>query len=81
MTAIQLSGKLPSLELELKELGWSPKDADMLCKSLGSSLNQAAYVMQKLGSEMSDVHGAKPALESIVFDALKLASVLVSLMK
>lgn len=34
-----------------------------------------------LRSHMSDAHGGKRALEAVVFDALKLASVLTSLMK
>jgi len=81
MTAISASGKLTALEAELVSLGWDPKDADLLRKSLTSMLNQAAYIMQSLRSRMSDVHGAKPALESVVFDALKLASIMTSLMK
>lgn len=80
MTAIGGSGKLSALETELVSLGWSESDAALLRKSLAGSLNQASHVMQTLRSRMSDVHGAKPALESVVFDALKLASVLVSLM-
>lgn len=81
MAAISACAKLPALEAELVSLGWDPKDADRLRKNLTSMLNQAAYVMQSLRSRMSDVHGAKPALESVVFDALKLASILTSLMK
>lgn len=81
MTAISACGKLSDLEAELVSLGWAPKDADLLRKSLIGMLNQAAFVMQSLRSRMSDVHGAKPALESVVFDALKLASIMTSLMK
>jgi hypothetical protein len=81
MTAISASDKLSALPSELAGLGWDPKDADVLRKSLTSMLNQAAYVLQTLRSRMSDVHGAKPALESVVFDALKLASILASLME
>jgi hypothetical protein len=81
MTAISASGKLSTLETELVSLGWDPKDADLLRKNLTGMLNQAANVMQSLRSRMSDVHGAKPALQSVVFDALKLASILTSLMQ
>jgi hypothetical protein len=37
--------------------------------------------MQILRADMGDVHGAKPVLEPVLYDALKLASVLVSLMR
>ncbi len=79
--AVGACGKLSGLEDGLVGLGWEPKDADLLRKRFTGSLNQAAHVMQLLRSRMSDAHGAKPALESVVFDSLKLASILVSLMK
>ena len=79
--AVGACGKLSGLEDGLVGLGWDPKDADLLRKRFTGSLNQAAHVMQLLRSRMSDAHGAKPALESVVFDSLKLASILVSLMK
>jgi hypothetical protein len=81
MNAITASGRLQELESELISIGWDPKDAGLIRRNLEGMLNQAAYVMQSLRSRMGDVHGAKPALESVVFDALKLASILVSLMK
>jgi hypothetical protein len=81
MTAIDAAGSLEALKTQLVELGWTEDEAKLLCHNLKGSLNQAAYVMQSLRSKMSDVHGSKPVLEAAVFDALKLASVLVSLMK
>jgi len=81
MNAIAASGKLAELESELVSLGWDEKDAHMLRESYTSALNQAAHVMQMLRPRMGDVHGAKPAIESVVYDVLKLASVLTSLMK
>jgi hypothetical protein len=67
--------------MPLDSLGWTSKDANMLSKNLEGALNQAAFVMQMLRSRMSDAHGEQPVLESVVFDSLKLASVLVALMK
>ncbi len=80
-TAIEANGKLSDLKTQLVALGWRGEDAEILCKNLKGSLNQASYVLQTLRSRMSDAHGGHPALESVVFDALKLASVLVALMK
>jgi hypothetical protein len=42
----------------------------MLSHNLRGTLNQAATVMQILRSDMGDVHGAKPVLEPVVYDAL-----------
>ncbi len=79
--AIEENGKLAELETQLVRLGWCREQAEILCKNLKGVLNQAAYVMQTLRSKMGDVHGKQPAIESVVFEALKLASVLVALMK
>jgi hypothetical protein len=79
--ALEATGRLPELKRELVSSGWSENDARLLCDNFAGALNQFAYVMQSLRSKMSDVHGKKPALEAVVFDALKLSSVLVSLMK
>lgn len=81
MAAIEASGKLSELEAQLVGLGWTKEHADRFCKNLGQVFNQAGYLMQTLRSHMSDAHGKKPVVESVVFDALKLASVLVSFMK
>jgi hypothetical protein len=79
--AIDAVGRLAALQDQLVGLGWKPERASMLCHNLRGTLNQAAMVMQILRSDMSDVHGAKPVLEPVVYDALKLASVLVSFMR
>jgi hypothetical protein len=34
--------------------------------------------MQSLRSRMSDAHGSKPALEAVVFDSLKWATIIAS---
>jgi hypothetical protein len=56
---------------ELRDLGWSESDINPLSKNLESSLNQAAFVMQKLRSNMGDVHGTKPVLSALVYDSIK----------
>jgi hypothetical protein len=71
---MQLVGSRPC---KINSLVW----ASMLCDNLRGTLHQAAMVMQLLRSDMNDVHGAKPALEPVVYDALKLAPVLVSFMR
>jgi hypothetical protein len=79
--AIDAAGRLPALKDQLVAMGWKSDRATMLCHNLRGTLNQAAMVMQILRSDMSDVHGAKPVLEPVVYDALKLASVIVSFMR
>jgi hypothetical protein len=79
--AIDAVGRLSALENELVALGWKSDRATMLCHNLRGTLNQAGTVMQILRSDMSDVHGAKPVLEPVIYDALKLASVLLSFMR
>jgi hypothetical protein len=68
------------LERELDELGWSQSDIKMFIGNLSGALNQSAYVMQKLRSEMSDVHGTKPILKPLVFDSIKWASLIVRML-
>jgi hypothetical protein len=79
--AIEAAGRLAALPDQLVALGWKSERAGMFCHNMRGTLNQAAMVLQILRSDMGDVHGAKPALEPIVYDALKLASVLISFMK
>jgi hypothetical protein len=79
--AIDAAGRLSALHDQLVRLGWKTERAAMLCHNLRGTLNQAAMVMQILRSEMSDVHGAKLVLETVVYDSLKLASMLVLFMR
>lgn len=79
--AIDSAGRLQAVETQLVGLGWNPDRAKRLCQNLQGALNHAAFVMQTLRSDMGDVHGAKPVLEPLVYDSLKLATVLVSLIK
>ena len=78
--ALDAQGTFTSLERELGELGWNQIDIKTFKHNLAGALNQGAYVMQKLRSEMSDVHGTKPILKPLVFDAIKWASLIVRML-
>jgi hypothetical protein len=56
---------------ELQEIGWRERDIKPLSSNLEGSLNQAAFVMQKLRSHMGDVHGTKPVISALVYDSIK----------
>lgn len=60
-----------NLKQELKEIGWPESDVSPLSSNLDGSLNQAAFVMQKLRSGMGDVHGTKPVISALVYDSIK----------
>lgn len=60
-----------NLQCELRDLGWSELDINPLSSNFDGSLNQAAFVMQKLRSKMGDVHGTKPVLSALVYDSIK----------
>lgn len=65
-----------SLKCELTEIGWAESDCDQLVGNAVGSFNQAAYVMQKLRSDMGDVHGTKPVITALVYDSIKWSSLL-----
>jgi len=65
---------------KLSELNWEEKDIRPFKKNLEGSLNQYAFVLQKLRAKMSDVHGTKPILKPLVFDSIKYAEMLVRMM-
>jgi len=77
--AIDASGGLILIESELLKLGWSQDEAKRVKENLKGSINQGAYVMQKLRSDMGDVHGSKGVFAPLVFDSLKWASIIVSI--
>ena len=79
--SFKATGIIPKLEADLAGLGWNEAEIKIFRENLVGSLNQAAYVMQTLRSKMADVHGTKPALEPIVFDSIKWASLIVRLLK
>ena len=59
------------MQSELRDIGWDEPDINPLSSNLDGSLNQAAFVMQKLRSNMGDVHGTKPVVSALVYDSIK----------
>lgn len=69
--SIKAIGAIENLKNELLGIGWDEKDINPLSNNFDGSLNQAAFVMQKLRSDMSDVHGTKPVISAIVYDSIR----------
>ena len=69
-----------SLVRELIEIGWSEADCKQLSKNMEGSFNQAAFVLQKLRSDMGDVHGTKPVISALAYDAIKWSSLLLRIL-
>jgi len=69
--SIDAIGAKDQLIQELQEIGWNESDFKPLSSNLEGSLNQAAFVMQKLRSNMGDVHGTKPVITALVYDSVK----------
>ncbi|CAA0078952.1 Uncharacterised protein [Zhongshania aliphaticivorans] len=69
--SIEAVGAKESLIRELQEINWVESDYKPLEKNLSGSLNQAAFIMQKLRSNMGDVHGTKPVVTALVYDSIK----------
>jgi len=64
------------LQDALKNIHWSDQDIKIFTSNFNGALNQAAYLMQKLRSDMGDVHGTKPIITALVFDSIKWSSLL-----
>ena len=69
--SLKAIGARDSLRKELGEIGWSEADISPLSNNVEGSLNQAAFVMQKLRSNMGDVHGSKPVVSALIYDSIK----------
>lgn len=69
--SINAVGAKESLVKELQDIGWDESDFKPLVSNFDGSLNQAAFVMQKLRSNMGDVHGTKPVILALVYDSIK----------
>lgn len=78
--SIEAVGIMSNIESELSDLDWIDADTLPLNKNLEGSLNQIAFVMQKLRAKMSDVHGSKEVLKPLVFDSIKYAQILIRMM-
>jgi hypothetical protein len=60
-----------NLQKELRGIGWSESDISTLSRNVEGSLNHASLVMQKLRSNMGDVHGTKPVVSALIYDSIK----------
>ncbi len=69
--SINAIGAKEGLQTELRDIGWDEADVNPLSSNLDGSLNQAAFVMQKLRSNMGDVHGTKPVVSALIYDSIK----------
>jgi hypothetical protein len=74
--SLEARGVIPQLEQQLRELGWSEQEIKPFRKNFEDAMNQGAYVIQTLRSNMGDVHGTKPILKPLVFDCLKCAELI-----
>ncbi|NVZ96758.1 hypothetical protein [Pseudomonas sp. B6001] len=68
---------LADMEDQLRELGWNEAKLKQFLQNFNGALNQGANVLQTLRSDMGDVHGSKPILKPLVYDALKWADLFV----
>lgn len=78
--ALKAVGIYTTIDSQLKDIGWQDSVRVPFNKNLTSSLNQAAFVMEKLRANMADAHGTKPVLKPLVFDSIKWAQILVRLL-
>ncbi|MCX7112954.1 MAG: hypothetical protein NTX45_23125 [Proteobacteria bacterium] len=65
---------------QLIDIGWQETSVKQFQENLKGSLNQSAYVMQLLRNNMSDAHGTRPAIKALVFDCIKWAQIIISLL-
>lgn len=68
---------LTNIEDQLRDMAWDDASLKSFSQNFKGALNQGAYIMQTLRSKMGDVHGTKPILKPLVFDALKWAELFV----
>ena len=78
--ALKAVGVFTAIGDQLKDIDWKDSGIVPFNKNFEGSLNQAAFVMQNLRANMSDVHGTKPVLRPLVFDSIKWAQILVRLL-
>lgn len=79
--SLRARGVIPKMEQQLRELGWNEQEITPFRKNFEGAMNQGAYVMQTLRSNMGDVHGTKPILKPLVFDCLKWAELILRAIK
>jgi len=79
--SLEARGVIPQMERQLRELGWYEQEIKLFRKNFEGAMNQGAYVIQALRSNMGDVHGTKPILKPLVFDSLKWAELMLRALK
>lgn len=80
-TALRALGTFDKLRDEYAAVGLQPKDVGELVEHLRLATNHAAQSLQILRRAMGDVHGARPALRSTAYDAIKWASAICALLE
>ena len=75
--SLEVTRAIAGLEDQLAEIGWQQDRIKPLKGNFQGALNQGAYVMQSLRSNMGDVHGTKPILKALVLDCIKWAELMV----
>ncbi|SJM94944.1 hypothetical protein [Crenothrix polyspora] len=78
--SLKAIGIFEAIDKQLIEIQWKEPDINQFKENLKKSLSQAAYVMQALRSNMSDVHGTKPVIKPLVFDSIKWSQIIVRLL-
>ncbi len=78
--SLETVGVFKAIDQQLIEIKWKSSNITQFKNNLKQSLNQAAYVMQALRSNMSDVHGTKPVIKPLVFDSIKWSQIIVRLL-
>jgi len=79
--SLEARGVIPKMEQQMRELGWNEQEITPFRKNFEGAMNQGAYVMQTLRSNMGDVHGTKPILKPLVFACLKWAELMLRAIK
>ncbi|WP_411727252.1 hypothetical protein [Methyloglobulus sp.] len=78
--SLEAVGVFEAIDRQLIEIEWKNSNITQFKSNLKQSLNQAAFVMQTLRSDMSDVHGTKPVIKPLVFDSIKWSQIIVRLL-
>lgn len=79
--SLEAKGIIPQMKQQLRELGWNEHEITQFRKNFEGAMNQGAYVIQTLRSNMGDVHGTKPILKPLVFDCLKWTEIMLRALK
>lgn len=78
--SLKAIGAKDSLDNELQAIDWPESDIKPFTHNFNGSLNQAAFIMQKLRSSMGDVHGSKPVVTALVYDSIKWSSLILRIL-